>query len=731
MTYTGKVTEVIYSNEENGYTVVLFDADSDVFVAVGIFPPISEGELLKISGEFKDNRKYGEQFSVTDVEFVRPEDPYGIVKYLSSGLFKGIGEKLAKEIVDKFGSETLDILDNQPERLIEVSGIGRKKLMEIIACYEDTRRMKESILFLQKHDVPMNLALKIYRKYGDSTVDVLKANPYVLVTDIDGVGFVKADKIAINIGIPRNSEFRIAAGIKHVLSDGSARAGHTCLPQETVISEATKLLDLDKSIVENCYFGMYDLKKEEIDGQILVASSLNYNTENLIAAKLIKLNLTVQKNDVDVVKELEVFERQTNVILDVTQRAAIKSVFNNGVSVITGGPGTGKTTLIKGIVKILENRGKKAALCAPTGRASKRMMEATGVEAKTIHRLLGMDGISNHACYDETSPLNADVIIVDEISMADIYIFSALVKAVPLGARLVLVGDKDQLPSVACGNILSDVIESGIINVVFLTEVYRQSVKSNIVSNAHRINRGEMPIVKDAKDFFMSTKTDIKGIQSDVLTMVKTRIPKFMNVTERDVQVLTPVKKTEIGVETLNALLQEELNPYGAEYKHKDEKFRVGDRVMQTSNNYQLEWTKKFGADRKGTGVFNGDIGIVTLIRKEGITVEYDDGRTVNYEGTALDELTLAYCISVHKSQGSEFPVVVLVLGRISPMLLTRNLIYTAVTRAKKMVVIIGDEATLKYAINNTYTAKRYSLLRHLLLKNRGEAEILWGIDEY
>ena len=726
MTQTGKVTEIIYTNEENGYSVVMFDTDSDAFVAVGIFPPISEGEMLKLTGEFKENKRYGEQFAVENVDFVRPEDEYGIIKYLSSGLFKGIGERLAREIVNMFGSETLTILDERPERLIEVAGIGRKKLMEIIECYEETRRMKESILFLQKQDVSMNLALKIYRKYGESTIDIMKANPYVLVTDIEGVGFLTADRIAQKMGIEKDSAFRIAAGIIHTVGEASARAGHTCLPQEIVMEESTKLLDVPKSLVENVFFGM-DLKREEVEGQTLVATSLNFHTENAIAAKLIKLNLTVQKNDIDVVKELEVFERQTNILLDVNQRAAIKSVFNNGVSVITGGPGTGKTTIIKGIVNMVKNRGKRALLCAPTGRASKRMMEATGEEAKTIHRLLGMDGSGRECCYNDKTPLPVDVLIVDEISMADIYIFNMLVKALPLGSRLVLVGDKDQLPSVACGNILSDVIGCGVINVVYLTEVYRQEAFSTIVSNAHRINRGEMPVTKDAKDFFFSTKSDVKGVQTDVLSMIKTRIPSFLNVTSADVQVLSPIKKSEVGVEVLNGLLQEELNPDGAEFKYKDVTFRQGDRVMQTTNNYQLEWKKTNSYEASGTGVFNGDIGVVKEVMKDKLLVEFDDGRRVWYEGSAVDELTLAYCISVHKSQGSEFPVVILVLGRTSPRLLTRNLVYTAVTRAKKMVVIIGEESVLRYAIGNTYTAKRYSLLKHLILKNKGKAEILWG----
>ena len=728
MTFKGKVGEIIYTNEENGYTVLVFDAEDRYFTAVGIFPLVMEGEMLTISGEFKQNKRYGEQFVVQSVEYARPDDLYGVYKYLSSGLFKGIGEKLAKVIVEHFGMETLEIMDKTPERLTEVSGIGRKKLMEIVASYEETRSMKETVLFLQKYDITMNLAMKIYRKYGDMTQQIMETNPYVLVNDIDGVGFITADKIAQKMGVPCDSKFRIGAGIIHVLQDNATKSGHTCLPEEVLMPTAAKLLDLPISLVENCYYGMDELRRETVEEQVLVATGVNFFTENSIASKLIKLNLTVDKGDVNVTKEIEIFERQTNILLDTTQIAAIKSVFSNGVSVITGGPGTGKTTLIKGIVNILKNRGKRPLLCAPTGRASKRMMQATGEEAKTIHRLLGMESVGgNNCCYNEKTPLPVDVLIVDEISMADIYIFNTLVKAIPLGARLVLVGDKDQLPSVACGNILSDIISSGLINVVCLTEVYRQSQFSMIVSNAHRINRGEMPVTKNAKDFFFSTKNDIVGIQSDVLSMIKTRIPSFINVSSSDIQVLSPIKKTEVGVEIMNGLLQETLNLSEVKLNYKDTVFKLGDRVMQTINDYQLEWKKPGGKESSGSGVFNGDIGVVSDVGKDFLYVEYDDGKTVRYEGSSLDELSLAYCISVHKSQGSEFPVVILVLPKSAPMLLTRNLVYTAVTRAKKMVVIIGEEATLKYAIENTYTVKRYSLLKHLLGKNKTKAEILWG----
>ena len=725
-TFSGKVGEIIYTNEENGYTVLVFEAEDRYFTAVGIFPLLGEGELLKITGEFKPNKKYGEQFVVSEVNYEYPKDLQSVYLYLSSGLFKGIGPKLASQIVDYFGMKTLDVIENNPEKLIQVSGIGSKKLREIINSYNETRLMKESILFLQKFDVSMNLAMKIYRKYGDYTRSIMEKNPYILVEDIDGVGFITADKIALKMGLPTDGEFRIRAGLIHTLNDYGAKWGHTCLDEETLLKETCKILNLTEEVVRPVYDIDFQLKREKVDDVTLVATSLNYATENGIAAKLLKLNYSVDTNDFNAEQEIEIFERQTNIILDENQKNAVKSVFDNAVTVITGGPGTGKTTLIKCVVNIIKNRGKRPMLCAPTGRASKRMMQATGEEAKTIHRTLSIENSNLNACYNENAPLPVDVLIVDEISMADIYIFNALLKAIPLGARLVLVGDKDQLPSVACGNILSDVIGSGLINTVYLTDVYRQDAGSAIVSNAHRINKGLMPVVKGTKDFFLDTKNTTSGIQSAVLSMIKTRIPKFLDVSQDDIQVLTPIKKTEVGVEVLNGLLQTELNSGSEGFTYKDTIFKKGDRVMQIVNNYRTEWTEKYSGN-KGEGVFNGDIGRVVGIEKERIIVEYDDGKLVIYDKENLDELTLAYCISVHKSQGSEFPVVILVLSRPIPMLLTRNLIYTAVTRAKKMVVIIGEESTLQYAINNTYTAKRYSLLKHFLLKNKTKIDVLWG----
>lgn len=730
MKYKGKVGEIIYTNQENGYTVMTFEAEDRYFTAVGIFPLVAEGEMLQITGEFKPNKKYGEQFLVTEVEYAQPDNLHGIYVYLSSGLFKGIGEKLARQIVDHFGMKTLDILDNCPEKLIEVNGIGRKKLMEIITCYSETRLMKETLLFLQKYEVTMNLAIKIYKKYGENTAVILQKNPYIIVEDIEGVGFITADKIAVKMGFPKDGEFRIRAGIYHTLNEISMKWGHTCLPQEILLDESAKLLGLEFEAVKCVYDNDFNLRREEVDGQTLVSSMVNYATEKNIAGKIMKLNLAINKTDVDVDREIEVFERQTNVILDAEQKKAIKSVFSNGVSVITGGPGTGKTTLIKCIVQIVRNRGKRPVLCAPTGRASKRMTQATQEEAKTIHRTLGIEGKGlNNCCYNEATPLSADVVIVDEISMVDIYIFNALLKAIPMGARLVLVGDKDQLPSVACGNILADVIGSGIINVVYLTEVYRQAQDSMIVHNAHRINKGLMPITKNAKDFFFDVKSTVSGAQNAMLTMIKTRIPKFLGVDVSNIQILSPVKKGDLGVEVLNGLLQLELNDSQEKFIYKDEIYKKGDRVMQTVNNYQTEWRTKDGKTQ-GQGVFNGDIGKVSDVKTDCIYVEYEDGKTVRYDGENLDELSLAYCVSVHKSQGSEFDVIILMLSRPIPMLLTRNLVYTAVTRAKKMVVIIGEEENLAFAIKNTYTVKRYSLLRHFILQYKKNLGSFWGVYE-
>ena len=726
MKVVGTVEDVIFVNEENGYTVLNFATDDDFFTAVGIFPFVSVGERLELTGDFKTNNKFGEQFVVEEVKLSQPSDAEGILKYLASGLFKGIGEKLAYLIVRKFGAETLNILENNPQRLREVSGIGAKKLSEIVESYRETKAMKDVIFFLQKYDVGMGLALKIYKEFGEATESVVTNNPYILVEKIDGVGFLTADKIADKMGIDRHSQFRIKAGILHALTEASVRGGHTCYPRDLLIDAAAKLMDVDRAEVEEEIDNVFGLKKTEIDGTILISTDQNYRTESAIATKLLLLKDGADDWHVDAEEELEKYEKTGGIVFHEQQREAIKSVFSSGVTVITGGPGTGKTTIIKAIVHIATEKNKEVILCAPTGRASKRMTEMTGTDSKTIHRLLGVD-FSSAGGFErsEKNPLTADVVIVDEISMADIFVFHALLRAISRGTRLVLVGDKDQLPSVSCGNILADVIASGEIDVVCLTEIYRQE-EGYIVTNAHRINKGLPPVTDNKKDFFISYKSDPIDIQNTIIGMIKSRIPAYAGVDPYDIQVLTPVKKGIVGVDNLNLVLQQALNPDGAGYVHKNVTFRVGDKVMQTVNNYCAEWQKS-DTGEMGSGVFNGDIGLVTAVRKDRVEVLFDDGKLVSYTDGDLDELTLAYCVSVHKSQGSEFPVVIVALSGANYMIMTKNLLYTAVTRAKKMVVLIGDAECIKRMVANDYTAKRYSLLKEFLKTNKKKIVDFWG----
>lgn len=731
ITIKGTVLGIVFVNEENGYTVVEFEADNRCFTAVGIFPVIGEGEMLALTGEFKENPKFGEQFVVQNVEFVKPDDIDSIKKYLSSGLFRGIGEKLANQIVNYYGSYTMNVIENCPEELIKVSGIGDKKLQSIIESYKQNKEMKESIFFLQKHDITMNLALKIYKMYGDATIATVSLNPYCLVRDIDGVGFFTADKIAVKMGIDKNSPFRIQAALYHLLNEAAAKNGHTCFPENTLTDETAKLLQFDNTeIIKDCLRSMDNVKFINIDNLQMVATQVNFNVEKAIAARLLTLNITAKKWDFDIEKEINIYEKTSGIELHYKQADAVRSVFSNGISVITGGPGTGKTTIIKCITDIMSTNKMKAVLCAPTGRASKRMSESTGMDAKTIHRLLGLEinnGV-NVFTYNEIHPLEIDALIVDEISMADIYIFNALVKAVPLGARLIMVGDKDQLPSVSCGNILSDVIGSGLINTVYLTEIYRQAKESMIVWNAHRINSGMMPAFKGATDFFFDEQKEHGGILDAILSMTRNRIPNYLNVSSSDIQVLSPIKKGVIGVENLNIQLQNCLNPNGKEFRYKNQVYREGDKVMQNINNYSLEWLKD--GQESGKGVFNGEIGYVMKVEKDKMRVLFDDGKIVRYQGGEIDELSLAYCVSVHKAQGCEFDVVIMAIVPGSYMICTKNLLYTAVTRAKKMVVLIGEESNIRKMVNNNYTAKRYSMLKNFLIISKDKLNLLWNINE-
>ena len=730
MVIEGSVQTIIFRSEESGYTVIDFATESRSVTVVGCMPEIGEGEYLRFEGKWVTNSRYGEQFKAENVSFVAPTDPESIVQYLSGGLFEGVGELTARNIVSKFGAATLDIIEKAPVRLTEVTGIGKLRALSIAESYRRNSSLKNVMLFLQGHSVPLKLAVKIYEKYGEDTERLITENPYRLASEIDGIGFYKADKIAEKLGLDRGSEFRLAAGISEALSEAGRQGGHTALEENALIGRASELLGCDKDLVADLLprlvirgeIGMY-AAASETENVRYYALNVNLNSEKSIAARLMKLIGGVE-NAEDVSAEIDVFERTFDIYLDSDQRAAVQTALNSGVSVITGGPGTGKTTIIRCILELAAAKGMTCLLSAPTGRAAKRLTEATGEEAKTVHRMLGLDMSSGKPTYkfNESKPLKADVVVVDEISMADVYVFSALLKAIPEGAKLILVGDKDQLPSVSPGNILADVIASGLIPVSTLNNIHRQEAGSLIVVNAHRINNGEMPIIRnDSKDFFFETKSRPEDILQAVVSLVTERLPKYFHVEPSQIQVLAPLKRSPAGVEALNVALRDALNPDG-ETAGAGNDFRVGDKVMHTVNDYELEWRR---GSESGTGVFNGDLGYIVNVVRGVTSVEFEDGRVADYDADLRDDLMLAYAVSVHKSQGSEFPIVVIALTPGGGALLNRNLLYTAVTRAKNAVVLVGTETTLKRMVDNKNVQKRYTLLKEFLWDAAKKAKLL------
>lgn len=730
MVIEGSVQTIIFRSEESGYTVIDFATESRSVTVVGCMPEIGEGEYLRFEGKWVTNSRYGEQFKAENVSFVAPTDPESIVQYLSGGLFEGVGELTARNIVSKFGAATLDIIEKAPIRLTEVTGIGKLRALSIAESYRRNSSLKNVMLFLQGHSVPLKLAVKIYEKYGEDTERLITENPYRLASEIDGIGFYKADKIAEKLGLDRGSEFRLAAGISEALSEAGRQGGHTALEENALIGRASELLGCDKDLVADLLprlvirgeIGMYTAASET-ENVRYYALNVNLNSEKSIAARLMKLIGGVE-NAEDVSAEIDVFERTFDIYLDSDQRAAVQTALNAGVSVITGGPGTGKTTIIRCILELAAAKGRTCLLSAPTGRAAKRLTEATGEEAKTVHRMLGLDMSSGKPTYkfNESKPLKADVVVVDEISMADVYVFSALLKAIPEGAKLILVGDKDQLPSVSPGNILADVIASGLIPVSTLNNIHRQEAGSLIVVNAHRINNGEMPIIRnDSKDFFFETKSRPEDILQAVVSLVTERLPKYFHVEPSQIQVLAPLKRSPAGVEALNVALRDALNPDG-ETAGAGNDFRVGDKVMHTVNDYELEWRR---GSESGTGVFNGDLGYIVNVVRGVTSVEFEDGRVADYDADLRDDLMLAYAVSVHKSQGSEFPIVVIALTPGGGALLNRNLLYTAVTRAKNAVVLVGTETTLKRMVDNKNVQKRYTLLKEFLWDAAKKAKLL------
>ena len=737
MKLVGIVENVIFQNSENFYTVLDLDCNGTLVTAVGTFPPVSEGEELTLEGEWTVNSKYGEQFVVSEVKGMLPETNEGIIRYLSSGLFDGVGPVTATNIVAKFGSKTFDVIEKSPQLLVDVKGISHKKARAIAQSYQENLGMQKTIMFFAGYGITTSMAVKIYKVYGVNSEDVVKKNPYKLITDVDGIGFLTADKIAITMGLPKDSEFRVRAAIVHVFKEEGAKNGHTYLPEADLLERTVALLRPEYDFSAHFSEALTALSLEGEVKQVKEGYALTYYEfmERSTAGKLVKLHREFTPRHVDVEASIAEFERINNITLHDSQKQAVTAGVNGGVTVITGGPGTGKTTIIKAIIRILSSQGRNVCLCAPTGRAAKRMSEATGEEAKTIHRLLDLDfkDGKGHFTYNDETKLPYDVVIVDEVSMADAYVFNALVKAVDRGAGIVIVGDKDQLPSVGAGNVLKDVIASGLFPVCYLSKIYRQGEESLIITNAHKINAGEMPILTDkAKDFFFMERSGV-AMRDTICSLVTSRLPSFAGVKPEEIQVLAPVKKGVSGVNELNRHLQALLNPEDKDKKTVvigENAFRCGDKVMQTVNNYNLEW-KRFldsGDVERGTGVFNGDIGMVSAINAEGNPIVlFDDGKYVEYTREDCADLTLAYAISVHKSQGSEFGVVVLAVLPGSYSIMTRNLLYTAITRAKKLVVVVGEKKNVSFMVSNNYTAKRYTLLTDYIHEENAKYDRLYS----
>ena len=723
----GIVESIVFKSSDTGYTVIKFRENNIIHTAVGVLPHVKEGQNLKITGSWVNHSQFGKQFKVEECEEILPTSKDGIEKYLSSGIIQGIGPVTAKKIVNKFGEDTLNILDNNIERLKEIEGIGKKKLETIIESYREQRELKNITIFLQTHGLSVNQCLKIYKKYGASSVDTVKNNPYILCDEISGIGFKTSDKIARSLGIEIDSPFRIQSGIRYVINEFCAN-GHTFMPKDELIKEASNVLTVSGDIIEeNIKNAALDrkIKLERVNDKEGVFTIPNYYCELGITNRILTLAISnFQDISVDVEHLILQFEKKNNITFAESQKDAIISAFQNGIEIITGGPGTGKTTIIKCIIEIFETCGLKVLLGAPTGRAAKRMSESTGKEATTIHRMLDMGVFEKEESVFVTNveehSLEADVVIIDEASMIDITLMNALLKSIKVGTRLIIVGDVDQLPSVGAGNVLNDFIESGFTKVVRLKEIFRQGKESMIVVNAHKINKGEMPKLNEKGTDFFFIRNDIQeGILNTIIDLINTRLPKFNSNWDKlkSIQVLVPMKKGVLGVTNLNERIQNVLNPkapYKKEKEFRSMVFREGDKVMQIKNNYSLKWTRIAGkGEHEGLGVFNGDMGFIESIDLEGkkLSIIFDDERRVIYNFMYLDELDLAYAITIHKSQGSEFPVVIIPAYMGAPLLMNRNLLYTGITRAKEMVVVVGIPKALKYMVDNTRSMERYSSL--------------------
>ena len=729
---TGYIDHIIFRNEDNGYTVMVLKgvSEEDELTCVGSFPVVTQGASVELEGNFTQHPVYGKQFQAVRLTEKMPEDALAMERYLGSGAIKGIGAALAGRIVRHFGDDTFQIVENEPERLSEVKGISEKKAREIAMQIAEKSDMRKAMMFLQKYGISLNLGAKIYQKYGDSVYSVLQENPYRLADDISGVGFKIADEIAYRIGIHTDSDYRIKSGMVYTLLQATGE-GHVYLPKDELFQRAAELLGVDSSYMEKHLVDLAMDRKivqKEQGDQILIYPAQYYYLELNTARMLRELDIFCPEDEKIVERRIVQIEKETGTVLDEMQKKAVQEAAGHGLLILTGGPGTGKTTTINAIIRYFEGEGAEIRLAAPTGRATKRMTEATGYEAQTIHRLLELSGMPEddregqpiHFERNAENPLETDVIIIDEMSMVDIHLIHSLLMAVTAGTRLILVGDENQLPSVGPGNVLRDIIRSGQFPVVELKKIFRQASESDIVVNAHKINKGEqVEINNKSRDFFFLKRYDADIIIRVVIALIQEKLPKYVEAKPFEIQVLTPMRKGLLGVERLNQILQRYLNPPDASKKEKEigqGLFREGDKVMQVRNNYQLEWEIRGRYEipiEKGVGVFNGDTGIIKTINEfaETAEVEFEDGRWAEYSFKQLDELELAYAVTIHKSQGSEYPAVIIPLLSGPRMLMNRNLLYTAVTRARKCVTVVGSEETFRDMIRNEKQQRRYSSL--------------------
>ena len=744
-TIKGYVDHIIYQNKDNGYAVLSMNVDDEEEICVGIFRGVDNGENLEITGEYVEHPSYGFQFKVNSFKVVEPDDLLSMERYLGSGAIKGVGEALAKRIVKRFGKDTFRVIEEEPERLVEVKGISERIAQQITDQMIEKREIREAFLFLQKYGITNTLAVKIYEKYGMGMYGILKENPYRLAEDIQGVGFRLADEIAEKIGIHTDSDYRIRSGILYTLLQASLE-GHMFLPMRVLVRRSADLLQVPEEAIraqiQNLHMDHKVVVKKTTDEPEVYAFSYYYAELNC-ARMLRELNVLMESELLDSEEKrietiLQRILKEQGLELDELQKNAVLECVKHGIMILSGGPGTGKTTTINTIIRYFDEEGMDILLAAPTGRAAKRMTEATGYEARTIHRMLEINGgmeDGSRARFERNgeNPLEADVVIIDEMSMVDIYLFQSLLEAVSVGTRLILVGDVDQLPSVGPGQVLQDLIESKSFPTVMLKKIYRQAGESDIVMNAHRINMGQkIALNNKSKDFFFLPRNDVQVIYKHMIQLITEKLPRYVEAQPYDIQVLTPMRKGSLGVETLNEILQRYLNPADPSRKEHaagDRIFREGDKVMQIKNNYQLEWeiVSQYGIRiDSGSGVFNGDIGTIRRIREESSTVqvEYDEHRLVEYTFSQLDEIELAYAITIHKSQGSEYPAVLLPLLSGPKMLMNRNLLYTAVTRARKCVTILGSQEVVDGMIENENQYHRYTGLGRRILELESEERV-------